>query len=314
MRAWVCFFSKRVPKAHNSHKDKWNTEPLTHVECHICFKSHLIGFKKFNKEKPNLYFTIENSVDKYNFVNMGLELSLYSSTDLLGLDNSVPENVYLNGKISSDRYIYLLKYDSNRPYLYLEYSLNTDLIKVILTTDITSDKSNDFNIKKNETINGRRIMTIQLNQDLISRNPKLYLKLSVSKTLDSGLGYYIFKYMNAKEESEFLYYSLPNSEVTFEKKTNGDYDVNFYPIDNNDVTYYIKAVYNKGRIGDEKKDTIAISESPGNNLQINNPKYEPGKLISFYLNNINEDVSYIKVMAKINSKTQKIFLSYKYLT
>ena len=39
------------------------------------------------------------------------------------------------------------------------------------------------------------------------------------------------------KESEFLYYSLPNSEVTFEKKTNGDYDVNFYPIDNNDVTY-----------------------------------------------------------------------------
>ena len=119
--------------------------------------------------------------------------------------------------------------------------------------------------------------------------------------------------MNVKEQSELFYYSQANSNITFTKETKDgktNVKLNFYPIEENDVCYYIKEVYNKSKIKDEKMDMIANSESIGRIMQINNPKYEKGKVISFNLENVKESVSYIKVMAKINSKELKIFLLY----
>ena len=88
--------------------------------------------KNLNIEKQNIFFTIENdSNNKFDFVDWGVELSLYSDIALLGLSDSIPENVYLKGKISdaNNRFVYLLKYNSDRPYLNLEYSANTDALK-----------------------------------------------------------------------------------------------------------------------------------------------------------------------------------------
>ena len=57
-------------------------------------------------------------------------------------------------------------------------------------------------------------------------------------------------------------------------------------------------------------DSIAISESLGRNMIIKNPSYEDDKNLSFILENIKEDINYIKVTAKVNKDNQKIFLSY----
>ena len=43
---------------------------------------------------------------------------------------------------------------------------------------------------------------------------------------------------------------------------------------------------------------------------IKNPSYEDDKNLSFTLENIKEDINYIKVTAKVNKDNQKIFLSY----
>ena len=273
--------------------------------------------KNLSIENPNVFFTIDiDENNKFDFDDLGLELSLYSDMALLGLSDSVPENVYLNGKISDDntRFVYLLKYYSDSTLLNLEYSANTDAIKWILTTDyLASENDPNFQVVKNETVNGRQILTIKLPNNFYESNPKLYLIIQATTNLNTKLGHYIFKYTNAKDEKELIYYNQPNNNITFKKETKDgktNYKVDFYPIENNNVSYYIKAVYNKGKVKDEKMDTIAISEATGRVMQINNPDYEKGKVISFTLENVKERVSYIKVMAKINNKAEKEFLLY----
>ena len=57
-------------------------------------------------------------------------------------------------------------------------------------------------------------------------------------------------------------------------------------------------------------DTIAISETSGKTLQINNPIYENDKIIFFTLDDLKDEVYYIKVLAKINIKSEKSFVLY----
>ena len=270
--------------------------------------------RKINVSRPYIFFSLENSTIS-NLNNMGLEVNLFSSLTNQGFGKSVPDNIYINGKLSTERNVFILKTESNNPYLYLEYSSNsdTDSIQFALSTNLYTEEKDNFKQTKSGNYNGRTILIIQLQQAFFTSNQKLYLLITRKKQINEKLGNYVFKYMNAKGESEFYIYEQKNDNITFTETKNGEnknYKVEFSPIENNDVTYYIKAVYNKRRIKEEVMNSIAVTETLGKNIQINNPKYQPGQNLSFTLQSIKETVSFIKVTAKINMKTQKIFLSY----
>ena len=78
------------------------------------------------------------------------------------------------------------------------------------------------------------------------------------------------------------------------------------------VSYFIKAVYKDELIEGEKKDTIAMSESKGKYMQITNLTYNQNEKteISLEIDN-NRNISYIKVMARLNLYDEKIFYLYK---
>ena len=269
------------------------------------------------KQNPYIYFCVNNSENiNFNYSNMNLELSLYSYDTDKGIDKAIPENIYYNGKISNndnnDKFIYLLSYNKDRPYLMLEFSSNTDLVQWVISTN-PSDEKNEFSFIDNETVNGKNTITIELTDAILKSNPKIYLIVFTKVQIDPKLGNYIFKYVNAKSQTKLRSLSELNSNVTYEIVKDGEkinYKISFYPIDNTEVSYYIKAIYKKTKIKDEKIDSIAISESPGRNMQINNPKYKTGEMLNFVLEDIKENICDIKVMAKGNYKTQKIFLLY----
>ena len=268
--------------------------------------------RKLNADSPYIFFSLENTA-KSNLNNMGLELSLFSSSTNQGLGNSLPENIYINGKLTTERNVYILKTDQENPYVNLEYSSNsdTDSINFTLSTNLYEEEKNNFEIQKSANNYGKTILLIHLKNEFFSSNQKLYLIINRKKQINEKLGNYVFKYMNANGESDFYTYPLPNSVITYSETKNGantNYKVEFYPIENQDVTYYIKAVYNRRRIKEEVMKSIAITETLGKNMQINNPQ-NSGKL-SYTFENIGETVSFIKVTAKINQKTQRIFLSY----
>ena len=275
--------------------------------------------KKFNNiENPVIYMNVEDTKKIIiNYNNMGLEVSLYSNFDInKGLKQYAPEGVYLNGKLSLNkkRVVYMLKYDSNNPYLRIEFSANTELIKWIISTNYNAEQNEELQIKQNVTYNGKTILTVNLDKKFFEQKKNLYLIIFSKENLKEKLRNYVFKYMNTQEESEYFPYFIDNMNLTIKEEKKEDkkksYKIEFYPIKNGDVTYYVRAIYKNGTLKEEKMDTIAISETSGKTLQINNPIYENDKIIFFTLDDLKDEVYYIKVLAKINIKSEKSFVLY----
>jgi len=134
---------------------------------------------------PYLFLSIEkDSKIKYNFTSMGLELSIYSEFLTEGY-NYVPEGVYLNGKLSkvtNKKITYHLQVDQKKPYLMVEYAAISDLISFVLTTEKDSENNYFSSSIKNEDENGRHVLIIQLDNDILS-GKKIYILLYFPKVI-----------------------------------------------------------------------------------------------------------------------------------
>jgi hypothetical protein len=118
--------------------------------------------------------------------------------------------------------------------------------------------------------------------------------------------------MNSAKKDDFAEFTMDSNLEVQTTENNGlkTYAISFSPIEHHDVSYYIKGIYHNSKIKGEKKDTIAISESTGYNLQIENPEFDGDSKVTVYLNNIKEEIDYIKVLAKVNFDTFKEFILY----
>jgi hypothetical protein len=77
-----------------------------------------------------------------------------------------------------------------------------------------------------------------------------------------------------------------------------------------DVTYYVKGIYNETLVKGEKLDSIAISESPSINLKIHNVTTKSGK-IELKLENVEKPLACIKVLAKATSRAINEYMLYE---
>ena len=273
-----------------------------------------------DKNTPNLFLSIDKEKDKDipEFNNLGIELSLHS--DYLSKGNGfLPERVYFNGKINkadNKTLIYSLSTNEEKLYIILEYSSLSDKIEFVLTSDEKSYKNDDFSEFNIEKYNGRYIQIIKLDDYFFKLEKKLFLKIfTKEENLYEKIDTYIFKYYSAKDISSpyikpFSEESQSKLKIRKDKNKNDTYIIKLYPLKYNDVSYYIKAVYKKGMVYEENIDSIAVSESPGKYIQINNPEYNNKDQIIFELN-VSQEISYIKIMAKVNQEAQKYFYLYK---
>ena len=247
--------------------------------------------------------------DVPDFISMGLELSIYSNYKTLGI-NSVPEGIYLNGKISnavSNRLTYRLDLDKNKPYLRIEFAANSRFINYTLTSDITSDKNDDtLNIGTSVEC-GRTIITATLTKEYLEKDKNLFFIIQ-SENIDPSLSYFVFQYICLENSWDYKdYLRKDDSQIQVSEISSEKYRVSFRPINADDVTYYIKAYYQEEFNNDENVDTIAISSCKGKNMLIHNPEYK--NTLSYELE-VSEKVSYIKVMARVSEKSQRKFYSY----
>ena len=82
------------------------------------------------------------------------------------------------------------------------------------------------------------------------------------------------------------------------------------PIEADQVTYFIKAAYVKGFVYGENINSIAISESQGAVKQITNHKYTKWVKLNYKIEG-KEEIKYIKVMARVDDRSQKKFYLYR---
>ena len=277
--------------------------------------------EKFNYGKiknPTLFFSLELNEDvNKDLKELGVEISISKENTDSDTDRFVSENIYYNDKLSNkkdpSKYTYKLRLDKSKPYIRIEFASNND--------DITFSPSYDeTNINKlsgnNVNLNGRTLFTARINNLGASC---LYLTVYSTKNIEnSSLTNYVFKYMNAKDESHFTSFEQKKDEIELTKKETvygkNQYSISFYHVEKKDVSYFIKGVYLIGKIKDEKRDTIAISESQGYYIQLDNPIPDSNDKINVNLENLDKEVSYIQVIAKVNFNTTKEFLLYKPLS
>ena len=270
------------------------------------------------EQKPYLFFSIEPKLEGIVYFNgLSMEVSMSNENDP---NYFAPEYVYLNGKlsnkkeVSNPKFVYKLRTDSLNPFMAVEFSSNGNLVQWEVCTI-----NNDLNSKITQNkvyLNGRYIMTFPVPQTILNNNSPLYLIVYTdgTKTIDPRLSNYVFKYMNGKTEDSFFVFEQEQDLVDYNitiKNGKKSYNIAFYPVEQYNVNYYVKGVYKEGRITDEIKDTIAISESEGYYLQVDNPDFEVEKKISFVLDNVPKDLAYIKILAKVNFYSVKEYLLYK---
>ena len=267
---------------------------------------------------PTLFFALELNEDvKKDFKELGVEISLSKENTDKATDRFVSENVYYNDKLANkkdtSKYTYKLRTDKNKPYMRIEFAANSKDISFAL-----SYNENGSNPIKGEQkyVNGRELLTVEL-----TNFNKNYIFLTVSNeggSKNEKLTNYVFKYVNAEDESQFQAFEKDNGklELTKNEVVNDKYkySISFPRVEFYDVSYFIKGVYLNSQITGETKDTIAITESQGYYIQLDNPTTDDDGTINVDFESLDKEIGYIKVLAKANFDTTKEFLAYEPLT
>ena len=272
----------------------------------------IIKYNYNEKEKLYLFFSVEKSDNnKYDFHRASVEIFI-SQDDPFSPRRFCPENVYINGKLGKRQLIsYKLKTNIDNPVLNIEISINNPSISFSLHTkeyDIFNSTIRNYTI--NEYIKGKRIMSFPFTQDFVLNNTVYLTMYNIEEEFDEHLSNFIFKYANEKSLYDLNITSNYLKSDTVElKKDNNSYTITFNKINHTDVVYYVKGIYENSFNDEELMDSMAISETNGIYRQFNNSLANSEGKIQVKLNKAN-NVTYIKVLAKITNDAKKLYLLY----
>ena len=276
--------------------------------------------QKFNiKDNPYLIFWVEFNDSKTSelFNGISVEVTLLESSFF------APQSVYINSKLSEVESneeklsVYKLKAEKDKKFMRIEFSANSNYVKWGVSLNKNYNSNTGIIEPEEKEENGRSFLTFEVPQEIFTTYENtLYLVVHWNNgIIKEGLGNYIFKYMNGISRESFFNFPQEENKIDYSIIKHGqliNYEISFSPVEQYDVNYYVKAVYKNNLISGEKKDTIAISNTLGRYLQVDNPYFEGGNAkVNFTLENISEEVAYIKILAKVNLNQIKEFLLYK---
>ena len=271
---------------------------------------------KLSKEKgtdnPNIYISIEKANDvKFDFDSLGFEVNIFSNESNGNI--SAKEGLFISGKLSDssdNKIVYALKCYKNKQYMRIDYTANSKFIQFALSNKPGSTKNDDYKNLQIVEDGGVFTLTMSFDDKTFPKNEEIYFTVfTTTKDLKKELSHFSFKYSSSDIEPTIIPIFSKNDSMIKVIVTGKDYNITFKQISIKETSYYIKAYYQDGFNKDEKIDTIAISESPGEILQINEPNLNQDEKLS-YIMSIYKGIKYIKVMALINMNGYKEFYSY----
>ena len=271
--------------------------------------------KSFNISKgdnPTLFLGIEkvkNSTN--NFRRVTMEISILKENS----DEITTEKMYQYGKILSKSSInsYKLKMDKETKFMRIQFASNSKNINFSIN-DKKGDKSNLADIKFSyKSERGKTFITFKKPEN----KEFLYLNIFAKdeSKFNDKLNNYVFKYINA-EENTFIEYPIykNNSAIKYEltKGKTKKYRITakFNKIEKDlDILYTLKAVTSSKLSDEEESNTIAITESDKILSRIKNPKDNDG-IITMNISLDNKDIKYIQVIAQIIDGPITEYVSY----
>ena len=276
-------------------------------------------YKKDKNQTNYLFFSVEMLDTEAGITGVSLEVSILREQGREEINSIIPENVYINGKLTNNEYFglqylrYKLKIDRNNPYMSIEFSANSIFINWAVSTSEYTPENGTFSEVEQYKKNGRTIYKFRVPESPEISNCLYLIVFNIDKqTIEPELSNFVFKYMNFKNSTTFYNFEQP-SMVDLINNENG-YTVIFKPgknyKDGEELTYYVKGIYYDTLIVDEIKDSIAISESQGIFKQLTNPIYKDNGDIEIKLENIDRELSHIKVMVKLKLNAMVEYLLY----
>ena len=277
-------------------------------------------YKLDPNQNYSLFFSVEMlNTTQTNLTGVGLEVSVLGEQGREEINSVIPENVYINGKLTNNEYFgifylrYKLKVDKKNPYMSIEFSSSSVFVNWCVSHEEYTPENYTFTEKVSYRINGRTIFKFRVPE---STDIKKYLYLIIfnidKQTIEPELSNFVFKYMNFKDNSTF--YNFEQTSVVGWEKKDRNYVVTFNPgknyKDGEELTYYVKGVYQDTINVDEIKNSIAISESQGIWRQLNNPIITANNTIEIKLENVDKELSHIKVMVKLKLNAMVEYLLY----
>ena len=270
-------------------------------------------------DNPYLFFAIgrsNNTNITRNISSLSLEINVLSGGQTPGFAR-ISEGIYITGKLlhsEKKELQYLLLCNKNTKYLRVEYAANSDYVQFVLNSEFFKRENEDFQNMKKFKRNGRNIVEINLDDKFFFPGDDyniLYLTVFTNENeLNDNLDDFSFKYSTSKlsDDIDKLFKDEENATYTV---NNNIYKISLTPLFFNAdyATYNIKAIYKDNVIEGEKFDTIAMTESKGKSMQVNNPSYNSDQKVTFDLK-VDEKISHIKVMARYNIGQEKIFFLY----
>jgi hypothetical protein len=293
----------------------------------IYFNYSMIEGSKYDpKLNYALYFVVEMGDNKpaFNFNGASMEVTILKEQNNLETRLYAPENVYVNGKLSNNEIFDLhyfrhkLRTDINNPYMLIEFSANSlDVKWFVSTSEFDNNIIEELPEKETKYKNGKESMIFKVPFEKVANNSLYLIVYNENKTstnkINPKLANYIFKYMNGENKDSLFKFELPDSKVEH-KIENKNHELSFLvPFEANEqeaITYYVKGIYNKSMLKGEIINSIAISESNGTYLQAYNATPDSNKKITLKLENIEEELSCIKVLVKGTSNAINLYALY----
>jgi hypothetical protein len=198
----------------------------------------------------------------------------------------------------------------------IEFSSNNEDVKWAVSKNPNEEQNSTFNKINEEFVDGKSKYLINIT-DIVDNN-SIFLNVfyksknstdknsNSTEKINSKLAYYVFKYIRGNDARNLFDVKLKTRKVSHSKKDK-NYTLQFEPALENkaeeeDVTYYVKGIYNDSLVKGEKLESIAISESPSINLKVHNASTTSSGKIEIKLENVEKELRYIKVLAKATSR------------
>ena len=273
------------------------------------------NFNIKNKDNPTLLLLLEkeNGFTDIKYSKFNIEAQFAKVND----DSIYVENIYYFGKYNG-YYInyYRLRKDNNKKYMIIQLSFNSDNLDFSINLEITRYNMTSL-IKKAFKERGKIFVFIDT---IIIDSEFVYLNIfSKNFSLSPLLNNYVFKYINAKNEEEFIDYKIldNNNTLIIDEKfevNNKIIQCSFNKIDIDkekvNITYFFKVIDKKVFIRGAEYETIAIIESPYYTVYQRNPIDDNGTITLIAKVNLPNWI-YLQVIAQIEEGASLEYVSYK---
>jgi len=273
------------------------------------------GLNIKSTDNPTLYLSIEKNTKvpdkKYSKFNVEAQFSKVN-------DGVMPvEKTYNYGRCGAN-YVnfYRLKVDKNRPLMKIEIAFNSHYLNFSISSAI-SRTNNSLYIQNTTHARGKTILTVKppiINQYIVLNIFQRDRFSDHSDILDN----YVFKYLNVKNDEEYIDYKILNDDGNLEitESQSGNETVitcTFNKLDiekgKANVTYFFKVVENETYNYEESYETIAVMESPFYAVYKRNPEDSNGKITLTARGNLANWVI-LQVVAQIQKDTMLEYVTY----